>query len=215
MSRSSCHVHLHRCQRLASSPNRANLACGLRLLLTLRLARTKRDAFEEIIWREMDVMNPLDRWTKDSRWWQLLPKRLVHERIFLERCDAALARALNPYSGGLSPGEVIQRSICTAISLARACRSSISRFLPGGRRWAASRAAWACCSSRAANDVSCFTLRSRMAMACAPLHHQPSAFRHATMSISERSHAAALRGSVGGLTRATNPAENLHQCLAP
>ena len=52
----------------------------------LWLARTKRDAFEEMIWREMDEMNPLDRWIKDPdfRWWQLLPKRFVHERIFLE-----------------------------------------------------------------------------------------------------------------------------------
>jgi len=52
----------------------------------LWLARTKRDAFEEMIWREMDEMNPLDRWSKDPdfRWWQLLPKRFVHERIFLE-----------------------------------------------------------------------------------------------------------------------------------
>jgi hypothetical protein len=52
----------------------------------LWLARTKRDEFEEMIWREMHEMNPLDHWVKDRefKWWQLLPKRFVHERIFLE-----------------------------------------------------------------------------------------------------------------------------------
>jgi len=52
----------------------------------LRLARTKRNAFEQMIRSEMDEMKPLDLWEKDTRfrWWQLLPKRFVHERIILE-----------------------------------------------------------------------------------------------------------------------------------
>jgi hypothetical protein len=78
------------------------------------------------------------------------------------RCDAALARVLNPTPAALAPAT---KSTGTAISLARAWRSKSSRFLPGGSRSAASRAACACCSNRAANDISCFTLRRRMAMA--------------------------------------------------